>query len=194
MKVLEKLPSMEVSKIMQLWRNAVEILADKKQEEKHDRARAVIEAINDEWLRRTSERGTSEEYFPWPSTEANPGGGTLATHGWPPEGMLDFVGYHVGSTKGIPSRLRRQILLEIFHGVLPPAFPQTYLAEWGKPGSVGRLQKLAETIAALTRNAKRRRDHSLGVAIDEWEADLEFLYEDFYVGKFHFGWPTTSDF
>ena len=59
-------------------------------------------------------------------------------------------------------------------------------------GSAQRLRKLAETIAALTRNAKRRRDSIMATAIEHWEQDLEFLYYEFYVEKFYFGWPTTD--
>jgi hypothetical protein len=52
---------------------------------------------------------------------------------------------------------------------------------------------LANTLAALTRNAKRRGGLCDAVAIDDWESDLAFLRERYYDDVFHFGWP-ASDF
>jgi hypothetical protein len=60
------------------------------------------------------------------------------------------------------------------------------------PSTARRLQKLANTLASLARNAKRRRTASLDRAIHEWEQDLGFLYEKYYVGLFGFGWPATE--
>jgi hypothetical protein len=31
----------------------------------------------------------------------------------------------------------------------------------------------------------------MSVAIGEYEQDLEFLFETYYVGRFGFGWPST---
>ena len=58
--------------------------------------------------------------------------------------------------------------------------------------AAARLKKMAETIAALARNAKRRNNASLDQAIRDWEHDLSFLYHTYYVGHFGFGWPSTS--
>jgi hypothetical protein len=67
------------------------------------------------------------------------------------------------------------------------------LAEgWGKPRTARRLQKLANTLAALTRNAKRRDSMSYAKAIDDWEDDLALLRERYYVQFLHFGWPATD--
>ena len=63
--------------------------------------------------------------------------------------------------------------------------------EWGMPYSPKRLQKMANSIASFARNAKRRHDTKMDNAISEWETDLRFLYEKFYVGRFGFGWPST---
>jgi hypothetical protein len=51
---------------------------------------------------------------------------------------------------------------------------------------------LAETIAALTRNAKGRQFANMKQAIADWEADLEYLRTTIYVGRFHFDWPRTE--
>jgi hypothetical protein len=77
-------------------------------------------------------------------------------------------------------------------GTCSPIFPKEYLAEWDSPGTASRFRKLAETIAALTRNAKRRRDALFETAVEHWEQDLRFLYDRFYVGTFGFGWPDTE--
>jgi hypothetical protein len=51
---------------------------------------------------------------------------------------------------------------------------------------------MAETIAALTRNARRRRDQKMNAAIRDWEMDLDFLYWEYYVEKFKFDWPNSK--
>jgi hypothetical protein len=74
------------------------------------------------------------------------------------------------------------MLDQIFQSQIPPVFPSVYLNEWGQPRSVKRLKKMAETIAALTRNAKRRRDSRMKTAIRDCENDLNYLYHEYYVG------------
>ena len=96
-----------------------------------------------------------------------------------------------GTTNGKDFGERQAILDAIFDGPLPPVFPKVYMSEWSRPGAPARLQKLAETIAALTRNAKRK-DSSMMAAIADWEADLEYLFETYYRGRFRFGWPRVS--
>jgi hypothetical protein len=51
---------------------------------------------------------------------------------------------------------------------------------------------MAETIAALARNAKRRADVGMEGAIEDWEDDLDFLFRAFYRGRFRFGWPRSA--
>jgi hypothetical protein len=48
---------------------------------------------------------------------------------------------------------------------------------------------MAHCIAAFTRNAKRRSAHDYAEAIADWEADLDYLYREYYVGHFSFAWP-----
>jgi hypothetical protein len=81
---------------------------------------------------------------------------------------------------------------QIFVSHLPPVFPADYLQGWGQPGSALRLQKMAESIAAFARNAKRNESVDLADAITDWEDDLQYLYETYYVGHFHFAWPTSE--
>jgi hypothetical protein len=173
---------------VKIWRNALETIANPLRRDSHSAALRIVRAIRDEWERRRD----SNDWFRWPSTAAESGSGQLIPTGWQREGFLKFLGYAVGETKGKGALLRRQLMNEIFEGPLPPVFNRDYLAEWSAPGSVGRLRKLAETIAALTRNAKRRQTANMRQAIEDWESDLEYLRTTFYVGRFNFDWPRTQ--
>lgn len=178
--------------LLQIWRNAVAILSDRKRSAQHAAARDAIRIIGEEWLRRTSQPHWKEDYFPWPSTDAPRGGGGLDARGWPEEGLLVAVGYRVGQTQGVATPMRRAILREVFEGELPPVESPDYIREWGPPATPARLRKLAETLASLTRNEKRRREASLRRAIEQREDDLRFLHDEYYVGRFHFVWPDAS--
>ena len=106
--------------------------------------------------------------------------------------MLDFLGYHVGKTNPTSPEIRESILEYAFECHLPPLNDPHYVLEWGKPHTAHRLYKLANTLAALTRNAKRHDELSYAVAIDDWENDLGLLHNRYYVDLFHFGWPATD--
>lgn len=190
-KVVDSLSNLERDKILAIWHNASRILADNKRQDQHPKARQVLEALRLEFDRR-SEPGQPDEYFSWPTTEAQSGDGSLGPLKVQPEGMLATLGYHVGRTHGLKSAARQRILAHIFENPLPPTFEQTYMDEWGEIGSAVRLQKMAESIAAFTRNTKRREDDRLDEAIRQWEQDLQFLYDKYYVDKFHFAWPVTT--
>lgn len=49
---------------------------------------------------------------------------------------------------------------------------------------------MAESIAYIVRT-KRHMSADYSVAIEHWEEDLQFLYEQFYVKRFGFSWPRT---
>ncbi len=107
------------------------------------------------------------------------------------DGMLSYLDYRVGRQNGEVASIRQRILSRVFEGRLPPVFPTDYMSSWGAPKSAARLRKIAESIAAFTRNAKRRRDYKMDDAISDWESDLGFLYDRYYIGHFSFGWPIT---
>lgn len=96
----------------------------------------------------------------------------------------------MGRTRGLPEAKRRMLLKIIYNNVLQRINNHDYMAEWGTEKSVIRLQKLADTIAASARNAKRRNNPP-GAAIEEWEADLDYLKHEYYTGRFDFYWPST---
>jgi hypothetical protein len=189
--VVQKIPQMKVPQLMQLWRNALKYEAGGPRSRLYADAQHVIRAIRGEWVRRGKMPPNPAEYFRWPGTNAPGGNGRLRGDGWEMEGVLKFMGYSVGQTAGISSTYRRRILTHVFEGPLPPVFEPQYLAEWGEPGTAPRLRKMADALASFTRNAKRKRTARLGPAIRDWERDLEFLYEEFYVSRFHFDWPST---
>ncbi|MBM1170209.1 hypothetical protein [Microvirga arabica] len=191
-RLLDGLPRMDLAETIQLWRNCLDTLCDPDRAFRHADARGLLDAIGQEWLRRRLDPINPDAYFVWPSTDAKAGRHGIDTKGWLPEGMLQAMGYKVGRAEGLASSQRKLILTEIFKGHLPPLFPSRYLDEWDAPGTALRLRKLAETIASLTRNAKRRRDARMETAIQHWEQDLRFLYEKFYVGAFRFAWPDTA--
>lgn len=87
---------------------------------------------------------------------------------------------------------RRQILDNIFLGSLPVIENTIYLEEWGEPSTERRLQKLAESIAAFTRNAKRRNTTKFRKAIQDWETDLAYLKQTYHDECFKFQWPRTG--
>jgi hypothetical protein len=191
-KVIDRLPMMRLADTVTLWRNALRILHDAAKQSQHAQASLVLDAIRREWTARRGRPLVPGDYFHWPGTDARSGYRELDTEQWLKHGVLQFVGYKVGNLEGEPQGVRERILSELFSGPIPPAFPPAYLNEWGKPGSSARLRKMADTIAALTRNAKRRRDARMMMAIRDWERDLEYLYLELYVGHFQFDWPLTT--
>ncbi len=190
-RVIAKLPLMPLSEMVGVWRNATVALKDPKKKHLVVAAREVLTGIDAEWKRRGAGEERPEDWFEWPDTQAGVGSGSLVGD-WEDVGVLKYLGYQVGKSSDLSSPLREAILGRVFLGELPPAFPRSYLAEWSAPASAGRLRKIAESIASFTRNAKRRRDDRFDLAISDWEHDLLFLHDEYYVGRFRFLWPATK--
>jgi hypothetical protein len=147
-----------------------------------------LAAIDREFDRRAHDM-QYDEAFKWPDTEAPGGDGSVAGVQFMDEGMLLRMGYRVGVWNGEPEPVRRQILKQIFEDALPPLFRPDYMRKWGEKGTAQRLRTMACTIAPLTKNLKRQHDSRQDTAIAEYEADLQWLYETYYVGHFGFAWP-----
>ena len=129
--------------------------------------------------------------FDWPTTEAPLGSGDMDTPDSPETGVLKAMGYTVGRN-GLSDGARRQILKEVYSTKsLPRIGDAIHMAEWGDPNLATRLLKMANTIAALARNAKRRTDGSMKVAVEDWESDLAWLQRTYYRGIYNFKWPET---
>lgn len=157
-------------------------------------ARTGEEATNQDKVRKLEERLHNRlielaHWFRWPSTFAIPGVNHIPNPDWHEEGMLKFLGYQVGETAGLPEGVRQAVLASIFRGDLPPIISAEYMQEWGTPGSASRLEKMANSLAAFIRNARRNRGANMNTAIRHWEADLEFLFRSYYRDMFRFDWP-----
>ena len=166
------------------WRGLAEILV-----ELLFRKRKAAIALRKEVVNRiidlTSEGG------PWPNTDALHGSGTIDDpEVWPQSGLLAFLGYRVGQN-GVGEPERREILDFAYRNEMPNVNSLEYMEEWGMPRTWARLKKMAESIAAFTRNAKRKNQPGLSIAIEEWESDLEYLRTRYYVGRYDFSWPST---
>jgi hypothetical protein len=175
---------------MEMFRKCAKKMAGRKPAEISPAVLSLHAAILEEWQRRASSLLADDGYFKWPTTEAPPGDGSVSGSTWRAIGMLSEMGYHVGTTEGLPYVERRFILDQVHDICLPPLNDRFYMLEWGEPRTPGRLRKTAETIAALARNAKRRR-LDLQAACDDWEGDLDYLYTKYYVGRYRFAWPKT---
>ena len=129
---------------------------------------------------------------PWPDTNAPIGKGAIDDPEiWPQKGLLAFLGYRVGQD-GVTESERREILDFVYKNHVPNVNSVEYMTEWDSPQTWSRLSKMAESIAAFARNAKRKQLSSLSVAIEEWEEDLEYLRVKYYVGRYDFVWPSTT--
>ncbi|MER8748077.1 hypothetical protein NKH57_02180 [Mesorhizobium sp. M1050] len=188
-RLLQTIPTLPPERLIVLWSNAVKVLAAPSKAAEHERARQVIGAVETAWD--ALDRRTDEE-FAWPNTEVRGGPGTSTVPELRSEGILSYLEYRVGKTAGLPAVVRHSILARVFEGKLPRVFDAEYMRGWGSPGSAQRLRKMAESLAAFARNAKRSDQDRLDEAIRQWEQDLEFLHDRYYVGRFGFGWPTTS--
>ena len=188
-RLIEALPRQSMGNLRQQWLNLQNMIA---KVGRHKSLKRFETALLAEWERRHHLAVTDPDHFDWPSTEAGRGDGSMPFENWHSEGMLAFLGYRVGTTQGVGDQVRRQILNAAFATVLPPVNDQQYLKEWAGPSSALRLRRLAYEIARFARNAKRKRSTNMENAIADWEDDLHYLYRQFYVGKFGFGWPTTT--
>ena len=111
---------------------------------------------------------------------------------WREKGLLAMSGYRVGRTHGEALDKRRRLLNYILlRDDLQDVEDRQYAAEWGRPSTAERLRKLAETLAAFARNAKRNPS-DMSQAIDEWEVDLEYLRTRFYERWNEFPWPDVD--
>jgi len=106
-------------------------------------------------------------------------------------GLLRQYGYRVGAN-GLPEHQRRQILDRVFLEPFPFVNDTALLRKWGEPNTSQRLKKIANCIAAFTRNAKRNKTSDYSEAIQDWEADLTYLKRTYYDGRFDFRWSQTG--
>ena len=112
------------------------------------------------------------------------------------ESYLKYKGYSVGQ-QGPPFRKRCEILDYCYqHGIVHTSvFPESYVKEWGAPGTSARLRKMVHCLNAFRENAEKRLSPPLE-AIEDWKADLAYLRSEYYEGRYSdsegpdfFRWP-----
>jgi hypothetical protein len=141
----------------------------------------VIENIKSSIEAHTSTpwRHVLSDYLRWPTTDAPESLKKILSPFIDDVGVLSVCGYSVGKN-GKTKNERINVLEEILKGDLRGLdLSVSYLLSWGDPNSISRLMKLAKTIAALCRNAKRSKADYLE-AIENWTEDLAYLKENYY--------------
>ncbi len=179
-----------MSELQQLWVNLLHYL------ETRPKLRPKLlkdrDTIVGEWARRHQVALNDPDHFVWPSTNVGGGGGSQQFDNWHTQGMLGYLGYHVGATNGVSEFARREILDMVFSSVLPPVNGVSYVRGWGEPSTSSRLHRLADEIARHARNGKLKRSADMSGPVMAWEADLKYLHRKYYVDKFGFGWPLLA--
>jgi hypothetical protein len=102
----------------------------------------------------------------------------------PDQGMLSFLGYHVGG-KNAPNNYKRQAIIKgLFRArFLPLIGSAEYVSQWGSAQSKERLRKITWCLEGFIRNAEpQRRDMRNSIA--RWDADLGFLKETLEADRF----------
>jgi hypothetical protein len=181
------------SELLSNWRKHVELVAFiRATGNNSDRLplyEELVRTVEGEWRRRSRLPHSADEYFDWPTTDAKRGDGRFAGIYSVTEGVLGYLGYAVGERSSLTESQRQAILSRVFQMHLPPIESPSYMKEWASPRSAARLKKMANSIASFARQAKRRRNADMREAVTSWEADLRMLHDEYYIGKFGFGWP-----
>jgi hypothetical protein len=132
----------------------------------------------------------------WPGTEPIPnyGNGSDGDFG-PDKSPLHRLGYSVGQT-GRTRAERRKLLRQAYEmdrSSLPGDYPRNYIEKWGPAESGKRLKRIADHLAANCRSFKNNRGGNYETAIDQWEADLDWLRRTFFTPTtYGFQWPGTE--
>ena len=138
--------------------------------------------------RRTEDGGQ----WPWPTTSVSPRKGPRTAalqHFSHEESGLYLCGYRVG-LHAMSDVNRQRLLRDIFMRALPRSVRRMHGDAYGEPQSCQRLRKMAEVMAANCRNFKRIDRSKYAAAIHDYERDLEFLYQTFYLNRFP--WPSVA--
>jgi hypothetical protein len=189
--------TMNANRLQAMYLNATKTLRDQPSAEKCEEATKVIGIIVAEYSERRQARAQprpadASEGFAWPTTQvrgSRRGADYFDDLG---QGMLSYFDYRVGN-HGLSSGARQQILAAIFEQELPPVLDPDVMDSWGEPGTPERLRRMARSLAFLTRSAKLREEMDYGAAITDWEDDLDYLYDTYYVDRFDFAWPRADD-
>ena len=152
-RIFNRIPNMDDNDLRTLLLNAMK---QRERKNRVDEANRVIEAIEDEWKKRLQSFDAGDYKADRPD-----------------EGLLKGVGYRVGNDGESP-KTRRQLLDFIMTArAFPPVGSPAYIAEWDKPNSKERYEKLCRVIRFLARDNRHHRHKEK--AVREWEDDLLYL-------------------
>jgi hypothetical protein len=157
-KIEQKMPDFEFEKLVSLWHNALAYSG-------REKANRLLSSVENEWQYREVDI-VVEPLWDGPPFDA------------PEQGLLGTLGYHVGVSHGLKSKLRRAILSRIVVAKLPILHSSSYMSEWGKPFSWTRKSKLMRSVANLIEGK-----HNVPIyknAVKNWGEDLGFLEKNFY--------------
>jgi hypothetical protein len=185
-KIRSSLPELENVKLLKLWKANTSRAANSTGQKKNEHL-LIVSAVEKEWRRRVRDL-PEVEAFKWPTTDVGSGhgGGDFERA---EESFLKVLGYTVGKTNGLPASTRQLILDRCFSGHLPPVEGISALRMWGEPKSALRLRKIAYHIAGLAKNFKKMQSRGYEDAISDWEDDLKYMHDKYYVRHFGFSWP-----
>jgi hypothetical protein len=171
-------------------KNNISHLQEVLSELKYRKSKKAVELYNKIAARISYLSAKEVQSFRWPTTAVigDSASALRIAHFDYDQGLLKFMGYAVGQNGAYRNR-RQQVLDYVFNEKVPKVQSKEYMAEWGEPKSVDRLKKLADSLAAFARNARRRRSSDMDHAIAEWEEDLKYLKDTYYTGRFRFDWP-----
>ena len=188
-RIRASLPQCDNGQLLNLWKANTSRAASSRGPKKNEHL-LVVSAVEKEWRRRVRDLPETEA-FKWPSTQVGSGvgGGDFERAN---ESFLKVLGYTVGKTNGLPESTRRLILDRCFSGQLPPIESLSTLRLWGEPKTALRLRKIAYHIAGLAKNFKKMPSGGYETAISDWEDDLKYLFDNYYVRHFGFNWPSRT--
>ena len=149
--ILDLLQSKSDADLLIIFQNCVRALA----KGTNENAVKVVQGIEREWQRRLK----AWSYDPRPS-----------------EGMLSALGYHVGNN-GEKLAVRRRILKHVLEGELPVVGSVAYTAEWGRPLTRKRFDKLSRFFVNMLEGTGNNPGMTSAVA--QWQADLDWVIEQY---------------
>ncbi len=108
---------------------------------------------------------------------------------WKIEGPLKVIGYSVSDVDNLPRELRQALLHRLFDGPIPPIFEAGYLADWGRPRSPMRLERISNALCTFgLLRARLLPNGKVASSYSKWKTDYDYLETLYKRYKFTFGW------
>ncbi len=150
-------------------------------------ARLALDIIEDFWAQETAALAGSTKDWKTQEYERFPGFESIKM--WKIEGPLKAIGYSVSVEDNLPPALRQALLFRLFDKPIPPIFDSRYLAEWGRPRSPARLQKIGDALCTFGMlRAKLLPNGKVEASYRKWKLDYDYLETLYRKYQFSFGW------